>query len=130
MFLVGSGICSGNELWTVTAEARGHSVQLWSILGCAVYYLGIIKQVFFDKPEYKLNPALENVSLHGNVFVLEKKKETWSKTQVIFKHKNIVLSNSLTVTISTLSLLLLLFVFTPQEILSKANILALTIFNC
>ena len=40
----------------------------------AVYYLGIIKQVFFDKPEYKLNPALENVSLHGNVFVLEKKK--------------------------------------------------------
>ena len=47
-----------------------------------------------------------------------------------FTLRNIVLSNSLTVTISTLSLLLLLFVFTPQEILSKANILALTIFNC
>lgn len=95
----------------------------------AVYYLGIIKQVFFDKPEYKLNPALENVSLHGNVFVLEKKKETWSKTQVIFKHKNIVLSNSLTITISILTLIILLFIFVPQEWLSITNILAIILFN-
>ena len=26
----------------------------------AVYYLNIIKQIFFDKPEYKVNPELEN----------------------------------------------------------------------
>jgi NADH-ubiquinone oxidoreductase chain 2 len=40
----------------------------------AVYYLGIIKQVFFNKPEYELDPALKDASLHGNIFVL--KKET------------------------------------------------------
>ena len=26
----------------------------------AVYYLNIIKQVFFDKPDYKINPELVN----------------------------------------------------------------------
>ena len=26
----------------------------------AVYYLNIIKQVFFDKSEYKINPELKN----------------------------------------------------------------------
>src|SRR5204863_7751845 len=33
----------------------------------AVYYLGIIKQVFFDKSDYRLNPALININLHGNI---------------------------------------------------------------
>src|SRR3954464_10739353 len=28
----------------------------------AVYYLGIIKQVFFDKSDYRLNPALININ--------------------------------------------------------------------
>ena len=33
---------------------------LTSVIG-AVYYLNIIKQMFFDKPEYKINPELENI---------------------------------------------------------------------
>lgn len=93
----------------------------------AVYYLGIIKQVFFNKPEYKLDPSLKHAAFHGNIFVL--KKETWLKTQVTFKHENIVLSNSLTITISILTLIILLFIFIPQEWLSMANILALILFN-
>ena len=46
-----------------------------------------------------------------------------------FKLNNIVLSSSLTITISILSLIILLFIFIPQEWLSMANILALILFN-
>jgi NADH-ubiquinone oxidoreductase chain 2 len=90
----------------------------------AVYYLGIIKQVFFDKSDYTLNPALINVNLHGNIV----NKYTLIK-KVTFKLNNIVLSSSLTITISILTLIILLFIFIPQEWLSMANILALILFN-
>ena len=90
----------------------------------AVYYLGIIKQVFFDKSDYILNPALINVNLHGNIV----NKYTLIK-KVTFKFNNIVLSSSLTITISILTLIILLFIFNPQEWLSMANILALILFN-
>ncbi len=90
----------------------------------AVYYLNIIRQVFFDKPEYKVNPALENADLHASI--------VGNKAQVqklTFKVNNIVLSSSLTITISILTLIILLFMLMPQEWLSMANILALIIFN-
>ena len=90
----------------------------------AVYYLGIIKQVFFDKSDYRLNPALININLHGNIV----NKYTLVE-KVTFKLSNIVLSSSLTITISTLTLIILLFIFIPQEWLSMANILALILFN-
>jgi NADH-ubiquinone oxidoreductase chain 2 len=76
----------------------------------AVYYLNIIKQVFFDKSEYKLNPILENMDMHASIIrnnvLLEK---------LTFKYNNIVLSSSLTIFISILTLGILLFIFTPQE---------------
>ncbi len=89
----------------------------------AVYYLNIIKQVFFDKSEYKINPDLDNIDLHGNITnnVLVEK--------VRFKANNIILSSSLTITISILTLIILLFIFIPNEWLSMANILALILFN-
>ena len=96
---------------------------LTSVIG-AVYYLGIIRQIFFDKPEYKLNPALVNVNLHGSVV-----NETSLIKRVEFKPSNIVLSSSLTITISVLTLVILLFILLPQEWLSMANILALILFN-
>ena len=92
----------------------------------AVYYLGIIKQMFFDKHEYKLNSIFDNTSLHGSVLLVNK---TTLYKKVIFKLDNIVLSNCLTITISILTLITLLFIFTPQESLSMANILALIMFN-
>ena len=90
----------------------------------AVYYLGVIKQVFFDKSEYILNPAFDNLTIHGNIL-----NKTNVNEKVIFKVDSIVLSSSLTITISTLTLIILLFIATPQEWLSMANILALIIFN-
>jgi NADH-ubiquinone oxidoreductase chain 2 len=76
----------------------------------AVYYLNIIKQVFFDKPEYKINPELLNVNLHGNLV----KNNVFIKN-LTFKTSNIILSSSLTITISILTLIVLLFIFVPQE---------------
>ena len=90
----------------------------------AVYYLAIIKQMFFDKPEYKLNPIFENISLHGSVL-----NKTTLIEKITFKVDNIVLSSPFSITISILTLIILLFIFTPQEWLSMANILALIIFN-
>jgi NADH-ubiquinone oxidoreductase chain 2 len=90
----------------------------------AVYYLNIIKQVFFDKPEYTVNPALENIDMFGTISsnnVISKK--------ITFKYNSIILSSSLTITISILTLVILLFILKPQQWLSMANILALILFN-
>jgi len=76
----------------------------------AVYYLSVIKQIFFDKPEYKLDPALENLTLHGNIL-----RKTILKEKITFKEKNVVLSSSLTITISSITLIILLFILNPQE---------------
>jgi NADH-ubiquinone oxidoreductase chain 2 len=90
----------------------------------AVYYLNIIKQIFYDKSVYTLNPDLLNIDLHGNIT-----KNNILVEKLRFNTNNIVLSSSLTITISVLTLIILLFIFIPQEWLSMANILALIIFN-
>ena len=90
----------------------------------AVYYLNIIKQVFFDRPEYKINPEVESINLHGNII-----RNNVLKEKLTFNTNSITLSSSLTITISVLTLIILLFIFLPQEWLSMANILALILFN-
>lgn len=89
-----------------------------------VYYLNIIKQIFFDAPEHKVNPETVDIILHGNIIQNNKLVE-----KITFKANNIILSSYLTITISVLTLIILLFIFVPQEWLSLANILALIIFN-
>lgn len=76
----------------------------------AVYYLNIIKQVFFDRAEYKINPELTNASMHGNII-----RNNVLQDKVTFKPHSIRLSSSLTVTISVLTLIILLFIFLPSE---------------
>lgn len=76
----------------------------------AVYYLGIIKQVFFDKTEYILNPAILNNNIYGSLI-----KKTILIENITFSFKNIVLSSFLSITIATLTLIILLFIFLPQE---------------
>jgi NADH-ubiquinone oxidoreductase chain 2 len=90
----------------------------------AVYYLNIIKQVFFDNSDYKINPELNNNNLHGSII-----NNNILVQRLTFKTDNIILSSSLTITISILTLIILLFIFIPQEWLSMANILALILFN-
>ena len=90
----------------------------------AVYYLNLIKEIFFYKPEYKINPELEGVNIHANIIRNNKLIKN-----LTFKSNNIVLSGSLTISVSILTLTILLFMFIPREWLSMANILALILFN-
>ena len=90
----------------------------------AVYYLNIVKQIFFDESEYIINPELLNTDIHASItrkdVFLEKLK---------LNCNNIILSSYLTISISILTLIILLFILMPQEWLSMANILALILFN-
>jgi NADH-ubiquinone oxidoreductase chain 2 len=63
----------------------------------AVYYLAVIKQIFFDKPNYKINPCLKIWICLNYKF----------KNNIIFRRpfNDIVLSNYLTLTVSLLTLL-------------------------
>jgi NADH-ubiquinone oxidoreductase chain 2 len=90
----------------------------------AVYYLSIIKQIFFDEPDYIINPELDNFK--ADSIIVE--KNTIIKN-ITLNLKNIVLSSSLSLSISILTFIISLFIFIPQEWLSVATLLALTLFN-
>jgi len=90
----------------------------------AVYYLVIIKQIFFDKPDYIINNDLRGFRADG---LITEKKVIVEKFNI--KLNNIVVSSSLSLPISIITFIISLFIFIPQEWLSVANILALTLFN-
>jgi NADH-ubiquinone oxidoreductase chain 2 len=75
-----------------------------------VYYLIVVKQIFFYIPDFILNPKLNNFMANGIVF----------EKHIIIKKigitvKNIVISSSLSLPISILTLIIKLFIFIPQE---------------
>jgi NADH-ubiquinone oxidoreductase chain 2 len=78
----------------------------------AVYYLAIIKELFFEKNDYS------NISIQNKLNIDSSKS---------IDNKNIYLTSSLTSSISILTLIILLFMFIPQEILSLTSLLSLTI---
>lgn len=90
----------------------------------AVYYLNVVKEIFFDKPEYKINSYISDLDMYASIT-----KNNVLIKNISFKYNNITLSSYLTITISVLTLTILLFIFMPQESLSMANILALILFN-
>lgn len=87
----------------------------------AVYYLFIVKTMFFDLSSYKYFNKLQDIKL--SAIILQKNK-------VIEKiyYSKFVLSNSLTITISILTLIILLFIFMPNELLYISNILTIIFF--
>jgi NADH-ubiquinone oxidoreductase chain 2 len=66
--------------------------------------------VFFDKPDYQINPELVNIKLDGNIL-----KNNVLIKNLRFNTNSIVLSSYLTITISILTLVIILFIFVPQE---------------
>ena len=90
----------------------------------AVYYLSIIKQIFFDKPDYTLTEDLESFNAEA---VITEKSVTVEKIDIKINH--IVLSSSLSLSISVMTLAITLFMFIPSEILNSVNILSYIIFN-
>lgn len=90
----------------------------------AVYYLNIIKQIFFQEPEYKSNPVLDN----KNIEVIILNKDMLINKFNITK-KNIILSSTLSITISIVTFILILFILIPEEVLNVTNILTLILLN-
>ena len=89
----------------------------------AVYYLSIINQVFFENTRYKIKESFNSIKFKGYI----KSRDLLKKVE--FKADNIVLSNTFSITISLLTLVILLFILNPQELLSLTNILSLLTFN-
>jgi NADH-ubiquinone oxidoreductase chain 2 len=90
----------------------------------AVYYLTIIKQIFFDKNDYTLNEQIESFNAEGLIA-----EENSIVEKVTIKRKNIVISSSLSLSISVITLVITLFIFIPKELLNLTNILSLLLFN-
>ena len=96
---------------------------LTSVVG-AVYYLNIIKEIFFYKPEYKINSLLKDRKLSSYIHnnnILVKNLE--------FKYNNIVMTSPVSITISIITLIILLFILMNKEWLSLGTILVQILFN-
>lgn len=94
-----------------------------SVIG-AVYYLTIVKEMFFFSSEYKINPLLSTQSdLKGRIYAKGSGSASVASTESIkFDHNNIVMSSPMAITISIISLAILLFIFMNKEWLSMGAI--------
>jgi NADH-ubiquinone oxidoreductase chain 2 len=95
-----------------------------SVIG-GVYYLNVVKEIYFYSPEYKINPILQNLNLKGTIY---NKKNNLTQS-VTFDYKNIVMSSSMAIVISIITLIILLFIFMNKEWLSMGTILVHFLFN-
>jgi hypothetical protein len=89
---------------------------LTSVVG-AVYYLNIIKEIFFYKPEYKINNLLKTRKLLGYIY---NKNDILIKNLEL-KYNNIVMSSPISITISCITLIILLFIFMNREWLNMGT---------
>src|ERR1700712_659653 len=83
---------------------------LTSVIG-AIYYLSIIKEMFFSKPDYEFNSLLKNLKLKGNL--MDKNKNVVKS--IDFEYNNVVLSSPIAFIISVITLTILLFLFINKE---------------
>ena len=87
----------------------------------AVYYLNIVKIMFFTIPDVD-NLNVSNMNLFGYVV----------KNNILVKKvllEKITISSNLTIIISMLTLIILFFIIVPQELIDMANIISLSVFN-
>lgn len=102
---------------------------LTSVIG-AGYYLSLIKQIFFFKDNYKINPSVSNLNLVGYISPVSKKDNNSSNSEVVkFNPSNITINSALSSTISVLTLLLILFIYIPGEWFNIVSILSLILFK-
>lgn len=107
--VLSAALDSGYIFLTITAI-------LTSVIS-AGYYLSVIKQIFFDKNEFKLNDGFHEVTYEGKLLPYAKiyRNNISVVDFVSFKISNVTLSAFLTVTISILTLTQLLFMFACNE---------------
>jgi NADH-ubiquinone oxidoreductase chain 2 len=88
----------------------------------AVYYLVVVKSIFFEENDQKINPNFNN--LNTLAYIGDKGK----KVIIDFNYQNIVISSSLSNIVSILTLVILLFILVPKEWLNITNILSSVVF--
>ena len=71
----------------------------------------LIKQIFFYDNDYEINTATNK--LDATAYISSSNKENLKK--ITFTPENISLSSSLSSSISVITLLLLLFIYMPEE---------------
>jgi len=84
-----------------------------------VYYLNIIKEVFFYLPDHKINPLLKNFNISGSVF---DRRFIFIKS-LTFSFQNVAINSSISVIISIITLIISLFIFSNREWLNMNTIL-------
>lgn len=101
-----------------------------SVIG-AGYYLNLVKQIFFYNNEYKRNSSINNITLIGHILPdAYYRSDTISyKNFTTFKSDNITINSALSSIISIITLLLLLFIFMPEEWFNIISILTLVQFK-
>src|SRR5438105_2892613 len=85
-------------------------------IGYSLYY---VKTMFFDNHSYIYYNKLQNIKIPA--FVLKKEKIV----NKIYFNSEFALSSSFSITISILTLIILLFMFMPNEWLYMSNILSI-----
>lgn len=98
---------------------------LTSVIG-AVYYLNIIKEIFFHSPELNHNSD-ENI----NVYSKESTNyiSNFNSNYLIKNSKITVISSPFSLTISIITMIILLFIFMNKEWLSMGTILVQVLFS-
>jgi len=97
---------------------------LTSVIGAA-YYLNIIKEIYFYSPQYKINPLLKDLEFNGSFY----NKQNKLIETVKFKYNNLIINSVISIIISVLTLIILLFIFINKEWLSMGTILVQILFN-
>lgn len=88
----------------------------------AVYYLFIVKTMFFDGHSYTFFSKLKDLRIPAIILQNDK------VVNKIYFDSKFSLSSSLSITISILTLIILLFMLIPNEWLHMSNILAIVLF--
>jgi len=88
----------------------------------AVYYLVIVKNIFFEKNDYNINLNLSLNNFNANSKI-NKEKVTNYHVQ-----DSIVISSSLTNVIAIITIILLIFILVPMEFFNITNILSFVIY--
>ena len=103
---------------------------LTSVIG-GVYYLNIVKETFFYKPEYLEVKESNNINLYADnqLSLVSQKLNFGEFNPQIEQPYKIVLSSPIAFTISTITLIILLFMFINNEWLSMGTILVQILFD-
>lgn len=100
---------------------------LTSVIGAA-YYLNLVKQFFFFKDDYQKNPSFSGKTFPAYLINYSDVSSRGRKL-VSFKPEDITINSALSYAISFITLLLLLFIFIPEEWFNIASVLTLTLYR-